>query len=96
MYIERIVYLSIKLFIFQSIYLFIYLSVCLFISLSFYLLYLPTNQPQELWNNRAALTKERDREKLSLSFMYNPPAGLKDQDKSEEKQDNFKFEWQRW
>ncbi|XP_023346363.1 corepressor interacting with RBPJ 1 [Eurytemora carolleeae] len=51
---------------------------------------------QETWNNKAAVTNTRDRDKLALSFMYEPPAGMKKEDKPDtEKKDEFKFDWQR-
>jgi len=51
---------------------------------------------QERWNNRAALVHKRDRDKLALSFMYEPPAGMKAEDKPDpDKKDVFKFDWQR-
>lgn len=49
---------------------------------------------QDLYNNRAMLAKGENRDKLSLNFMYDPPAGMKkEQDKEGEVE--CKFEWQR-
>jgi len=59
---------------------------------------------QERWRNKHTLSKVDDREKMQLSFMYDPPANCR-KDKTESdggetsgvqgKQDNFKFDWQR-
>jgi len=49
---------------------------------------------QETWENRAAISKV-DKDRQSLSFMYNPPTGTKDNSASTSKGDDFKFEWQR-
>ena len=53
---------------------------------------------QELYNNKALLSKE-SKEKLELNFMYEPPPGARKEDKEEGGDDNsepqYKFEWQR-
>ncbi|CAB4057230.1 CIR [Lepeophtheirus salmonis] len=51
---------------------------------------------QELYNNKALLSKE-SKEKLGLNFMYEPPPGAKRADKKDDDQDGepqYKFEWQ--
>lgn len=47
---------------------------------------------QEIFNNKALLSKE-SKEKLSLNFMYEPPPGTRKDEK--EKEVEHKFEWQR-
>ena len=49
---------------------------------------------QELYNNKALLVKGENREKLSLNFMYDPPPGVKKEEK-EDGEPETKFEWQR-
>lgn len=50
---------------------------------------------QELYNNKALLSKE-SKEKLELNFMYEPPPGARKDDKEkEEGEPEYKFEWQR-
>ncbi|CAG0894024.1 unnamed protein product [Cyprideis torosa] len=48
---------------------------------------------QELYNNKALVSKE-SKDKLSLNFMYEPPPGVKDR-KKEDDEPEYKFEWQR-
>ena len=48
---------------------------------------------QEIFNNKALLSKE-SKEKLSLNFMYEPPPGTR-KDEKEQKETEYKFEWQR-
>ncbi|CAG0893805.1 unnamed protein product [Darwinula stevensoni] len=48
---------------------------------------------QELYNNKMLLSKE-SKDKLSLGFMYEPPAGVKER-KKEDDEPEYKFEWQR-
>jgi len=52
---------------------------------------------QELWNNRKALADKTQKDKMSLSFMYDPPVGLRKEEKKVPKdpKDEFKFEWQK-
>ena len=56
------------------------------------------DREQEIYNNKALLSKE-SREKIELNFMYEPPPGARkeDQDKNEgnDDQPQYKFEWQR-
>lgn len=47
---------------------------------------------QEVFNNKALISKE-SKEKLSLNFMYEPPPGSRKDEK--EKESEPKFEWQR-
>jgi CBF1 interacting corepressor len=52
---------------------------------------------QELYDNRAILSKE-SKEKLEVNFMYDPPPGARKEDrekKEEEGEVGYKFEWQR-
>ena len=53
---------------------------------------------QELYNNKALLSKE-SKEKLELNFMYEPPPGARKEDKDDAGENNsepqYKFEWQR-
>ncbi len=53
---------------------------------------------QELYQNRALLSKE-SKEKLEVNFMYDPPPGARKEDKekkeAEEGETGYKFEWQR-
>lgn len=57
------------------------------------------SKEQERWQHRNILSKEETKERLQLSFMYEPPAGVaKGSDEaggSKEKGEQFKFEWQR-
>lgn len=59
---------------------------------------------QERWNSRNALTKAQDRDKVQLSFMYDPPVGMRKEEKDlavvsggsgKDKKEEFKFDWQR-
>ena len=50
---------------------------------------------QELYNNKALLAKGENKEKLSLNFMYEAPAGVKKEREKEEGEPEYKFEWQR-
>ena len=52
------------------------------------------DKEQELYNNKALLTKGENKEKLSLNFMYEPPAGMKKEREREDGEPEFKFEWQ--
>lgn len=53
------------------------------------------DREQELYNNKALLSKE-SKEKLELNFMYEPPPGArKDEKEKEDGEPQFKFEWQR-
>ena len=36
---------------------------------------------QERWKSRNALTKAQDRDKVQLSFMYDPPVGMRKEEK---------------
>lgn len=50
---------------------------------------------QDLYNNKAMLSKESS-DKLSVNFMYEPPPGLKkEREKEDEAEQECKFEWQR-
>jgi CBF1 interacting corepressor len=49
---------------------------------------------QDLYNNKAMLSKE-SKEKLSVSFLYEPPPGTKREREKEAGEPEFKFEWQR-
>jgi len=51
---------------------------------------------QEHWNNRSALTATKDKDKLALSFMYEPPGGVKNVKEPENaEKSELKFDWQR-
>jgi len=53
------------------------------------------DREQELYNNKALLSKE-SKEKLELNFMYEPPPGARKEDKEkEEGEPQYKFDWQR-
>ena len=55
------------------------------------------DKEQELYNNKALLSKE-SKERLEVNFMYEPPPGVKkfQEDKDgEEGEPEYKFEWQR-
>lgn len=49
---------------------------------------------QELYTNRLLVSTE-SKEKLSLNFMYEAPAGVKKDHVKEDGEPEFKFEWQR-
>ncbi|KAL7294009.1 hypothetical protein TKK_0012580 [Trichogramma kaykai] len=49
---------------------------------------------QDLYNNKALLSKE-SKDKLSVNFMYEPPPGAKKEKEKEDNEPEFKFEWQR-
>ncbi|TRY64333.1 hypothetical protein TCAL_06274 [Tigriopus californicus] len=53
---------------------------------------------QELYNNRALLSKD-SKEKLEVNFLYEPPPGARKEDREEGgpegEEGGFKFEWQR-
>lgn len=49
---------------------------------------------QELYNNKALLAKGQNKDKLSLNFMYDPPAGVRKTEKEDGEQE-CRFEWQR-
>eukprot|EP00095_Tigriopus_kingsejongensis_P005523 maker-scaffold282_size228295-snap-gene-1.23 protein:Tk05523 transcript:maker-scaffold282_size228295-snap-gene-1.23-mRNA-1 annotation:"corepressor interacting with rbpj 1" len=51
---------------------------------------------QELYNNRALLSKD-SKEKLEVNFLYEPPPGARKEDREREdgEESGFKFEWQR-
>ena len=55
------------------------------------------DKEQELYNNKALLSKE-SRDKLAVNFMYEPPPGVKkftEEKDGEEGEPEYKFEWQR-
>ena len=55
------------------------------------------DKEQELYNNKALLSKE-SKERLEVNFMYEPPPGVKkfQEEKDDENgEPEFKFEWQR-
>ena len=55
------------------------------------------DREQELYNNKALLSKE-SKEKLEVNFMYEPPPGCRKDDKekdAESEEPQYKFEWQR-
>jgi len=49
---------------------------------------------QDLYTNKALLSKE-SKEKVSLNFMYEPPPGVKKDHEKEDHEPEYKFEWQR-
>ncbi|XP_050422303.1 corepressor interacting with RBPJ 1 [Adelges cooleyi] len=49
---------------------------------------------QDLYNNKALLSKE-SKDKLSVNFMYEPPPGAKKEREREDNEPEYKFEWQR-
>ncbi|XP_071445777.1 corepressor interacting with RBPJ 1-like [Hetaerina americana] len=49
---------------------------------------------QDLYNNKALLSKE-SKDKLSVNFMYEPPPGAKKERQKEDDEPEYKFEWQR-
>jgi len=49
---------------------------------------------QDLYNNKALLSKD-GKEKLSVNFMYEPPPGMKKEREKEDNEPEYKFEWQR-
>jgi CBF1 interacting corepressor len=49
---------------------------------------------QNLHENKLIISKE-SKDKLSLNFMYEAPAGMKKEREKEENEPEFKFEWQR-
>lgn len=49
---------------------------------------------QELYHNRALLSKE-SKDKLGLNFMYEAPPGAKKEHQKEDNEPEYKFEWQR-
>lgn len=49
---------------------------------------------QDLYNNKAMLSKE-SKDKLSVNFMYEPPPGAKKEREKEDDEPEFRFEWQR-
>uniref|UniRef100_A0A1B6HXB8 CBF1-interacting co-repressor CIR N-terminal domain-containing protein n=1 Tax=Homalodisca liturata TaxID=320908 RepID=A0A1B6HXB8_9HEMI len=49
---------------------------------------------QDLYNNKAMLSKE-SKDKLSVNFMYEPPPGAKKEREREDDEPEYKFEWQR-
>ncbi|KAA0202046.1 hypothetical protein HAZT_HAZT011937 [Hyalella azteca] len=51
---------------------------------------------QDVYTNKALVSRSQaDRDKLSLGFMYDPPAGVKMRQEKEEGEPEYKFEWQR-
>ena len=48
---------------------------------------------QEIYNNKVLMGNEKA--KLGLNFMYEPPPGAKKEEKEVEKEQEFKFEWQK-
>jgi len=57
---------------------------------------------QERWNSKNILSRAEEKDKMQLSFMYEPPVGMRKEDKDAEvsssgkdKKEDFKFEWQR-
>ena len=55
------------------------------------------DKEQELYNNKALLSKE-SKERLEVNFMYEPPPGVKkfqEEKEDENGEPEFKFEWQR-
>ncbi|KAK7868247.1 hypothetical protein R5R35_000646 [Gryllus longicercus] len=49
---------------------------------------------QDLYTNKAMLSKE-SKDKLSVNFMYEPPPGTKKEREREDDEPEYKFEWQR-
>jgi len=49
---------------------------------------------QDLYTNKAILSKE-SKDKLSVNFMYEPPPGTKKEREREDDEPEYKFEWQR-
>lgn len=49
---------------------------------------------QDLYNNKALLSKD-SKDKLSVNFMYEPPPGAKKEREKEDNEPEYKFEWQR-
>ncbi|XP_014252863.1 corepressor interacting with RBPJ 1 [Cimex lectularius] len=49
---------------------------------------------QDLYNNKAMLSKE-SKDKLSVNFMYEAPPGAKKEREKEDNEPEYKFEWQR-
>lgn len=49
---------------------------------------------QDLHDNKAMLSKE-SKDKLSISFMYEPPPGARKERDREDAEPEYKFEWQR-
>lgn len=49
---------------------------------------------QDLYENKAMLSKE-SKDKLSVNFMYEPPPGVRKQRDKEDNEPEYKFEWQR-
>nr|CAD7406632.1 unnamed protein product [Timema poppensis] len=49
---------------------------------------------QDLYTNKALLSKE-SKDKLSVNFMYEPPPGTKKEREREDDEPEYKFEWQR-
>ena len=49
---------------------------------------------QDLYTNKAIMSKE-SKEKLSVNFLYEPPPGTKKDREREDDEPEFKFEWQR-
>ena len=50
---------------------------------------------QELYKNKSLISKE-SKEKLEVSFMYEPPPGANKHNEEKDKTDpNYKFDWQR-
>ncbi|UYV64355.1 CIR1 [Cordylochernes scorpioides] len=49
---------------------------------------------QELYNNKALISKE-SKDKIALNFMYEAPPGAKREHQKEDDEPEYKFEWQR-
>lgn len=49
---------------------------------------------QDLYTNKAILSKE-SKDKLSVNFLYEPPPGTKKEREREDDEPEYKFEWQR-
>ena len=61
------------------------------------MLQLQYEKEQELYKNKSLISKE-SKEKLELSFMYEPPPGVQQDIKELERHNNevkYKFDWQR-